>query len=114
MTRRTKTGVTRMITDIVPMETWPAASLHRRSVVEGMVGTIVTSATSSATEMHTAGLKTATEIMSVMSRSSVIKGTMTIMAPTMTNLTGSILQKGDTFQEVSMLILEILKGCVGP
>jgi hypothetical protein len=35
-----------------------------------------------------------------------MRGTMTIMAPTMTNLTDSVLQKGDTFQEVSRLIPE--------
>jgi hypothetical protein len=31
-------------------------------------------------------------------------GTMTIMVPTMTNLTGSVLQKRDMSQEVSRLI----------
>jgi hypothetical protein len=56
--------------------------------------------------MHMAGLKTGTKIGSVMSRSSVMRGTMTIMALTMTNLTDSVLQKRDTSQDVSWLIPE--------
>jgi hypothetical protein len=56
--------------------------------------------------MHAAGLKTGTKIGSVMSRSSVMRGTMTIMALTMTNLTDSVLQKRDTSQDVSWLIPE--------
>jgi hypothetical protein len=56
--------------------------------------------------MHVAGLKTGTKIGSVMSRSSVMRGTMTIMALTMTNLTDSVLQKRDTSQDVSWLIPE--------
>jgi hypothetical protein len=38
-----------------PMGTRPAASLHRRSTCEGMAGTNVTCATSSAAEMHIVG-----------------------------------------------------------
>jgi hypothetical protein len=106
MTRRMKTGVTKMTTGIVPMGTRPAASLHQRSTVEGMAETTATCATSSTVEMHAVGLKTGAEIGSVMSRSSAMKGTMTIMAATMTNLTGSVLQKEDTSQEVSTLIPE--------
>jgi hypothetical protein len=47
--------------------------------------------------MHAAGLKTSAEIGSVSSRSSAMRVTLTIMAPTTTNLTNNILQKGDTF-----------------
>jgi hypothetical protein len=67
------------------------ASLHRRSVVESMVETIVTCATSSATEMRVAGLKTSTKSGITMSRNSAMKETMTITTPTTTNLIGSIL-----------------------
>jgi hypothetical protein len=52
MTRRMKTGVTKMTTDIVPVGTWPAASLHMRSMVEGMARTTVTCTMSSVAEMH--------------------------------------------------------------
>jgi hypothetical protein len=72
-----------MTTGIVPVGTRSTASLHQRSAVEGMVGTTV--------------------IGSVTSKISAMRGTMTIMAPTMTNLTSSVLQKGDTSHEVSRL-----------
>jgi hypothetical protein len=61
---------------------------------------------SSAVEMHVDGLKTGIKSVRMRSRNSVMKGTMTIMAPTMTNHTGSALQKEGTFQEVSRLIPE--------
>jgi hypothetical protein len=41
------------------------------------------------------------------SKNNTMKGTMIIMVLTMTNLTGSIHQKGDTSREASMLIPEI-------
>jgi hypothetical protein len=104
MTRNTKTGVTRMTTGIVPMETQLVASLHWRSVVKGILETTTTCTMSSMAEMHMAGLKTGAKIGSVWSRSSVGRGTRTIMAPTTTNLTASILQNGDMLQEVSRLI----------
>jgi hypothetical protein len=106
MTRRAKTGVTRMTTGIVPMGTRPVASLHRRSAVEGMAETNMTCVMSSATEMQAARLKTGTEIGSVMSKSSAMRGTMTIMAPTTVSLTDNVLLKEDTFHEVSRLIPE--------
>jgi predicted ABC-type sugar transport system permease subunit len=96
----------KMTTSIVPVEIRLVALLHRRSMVEGMAGTTVACVMSSATEMHAAGLKTGAEIESMMSRSSAMKGTMTIMAPTMTNLTSSVLQKGGIFQDVSRFIPE--------
>jgi hypothetical protein len=73
------------------MGTRPVASLHRRSVVESMVETTVTCATSFATEMRVAGLKTSTESGSTTSRNSTMKETMTITTPTTTNLSGIIL-----------------------
>jgi hypothetical protein len=96
MTRRMRTRVTRMTTGIVPMGTQLAALLHRRSAVTGMAETTVTCMMSSAAELHGAGLKTDVVIRSMMSGSTAMKGTMTIMAPTMTNLTDSVLQKKDT------------------
>jgi hypothetical protein len=107
MSRRAKTVVTMMTTNIVLVGTQPVASLHQRSTIKGMEGTTMTCATSSAVEMHAAGLKTSAEIRSMTSRSSAMRGTMTIMIPSMTNLTDSILHTGDTFQEVSRLIPEI-------
>jgi hypothetical protein len=71
-----------------------------------MVGIIATCVTSSAIEMHAVGLKTGTESGSALSASSATRGTMTIMALTMTNLTGSAPQREGTMQEVSRLILE--------
>jgi hypothetical protein len=81
-----------MTTGTVLVWTQPAASLHQRSMVKGMAETITSCATSSTTEMHAAELKTSAEIRSVMSRSSTMKETMTITTPTMTNLTGNILE----------------------
>jgi hypothetical protein len=61
MTRRTRNGLIRMTTGVVPVGTRPVASLHWRSIVEGMEETTVTCAMSSAAEMHTAKLKTGAE-----------------------------------------------------
>jgi hypothetical protein len=91
MTKRAKTGVTKVTTGTVPMGTRPAASLHRRSMVEGMAGTTATCVMSSAAKIHVAELKTNAEIGCVTSRSNALKGTMTIMVLTMINLTGGIL-----------------------
>jgi hypothetical protein len=74
-----------------PVGTQPAASLYQRSVVEGMVETTAICRTSSTTEMHAIGLEANAMIGSVMSRSSTMRGTMTMMTPTLTNLSGNIL-----------------------
>jgi hypothetical protein len=97
MIRRTETRVTMMTNGRVPMGTRLAASLHRRSVVEATV----TYTMSSMAEMHVAESKAGVEIRSVMNRNNAMRGTMITMAPTMTSLTGSILLKEGTFQEVS-------------
>jgi hypothetical protein len=55
MTRRTRTGVMRTTIGVVPTRTQPAASLHGRSAIEGMVETTATYATSSVVVMHMAG-----------------------------------------------------------
>jgi hypothetical protein len=60
-TRRAKTGATSLTTGRVLAGTQPAASLHRRSVIEGVVGTTVTCAMSSVVEIHAVRLKTGTE-----------------------------------------------------
>jgi hypothetical protein len=91
-----------MTTGFVPMGTRPTSSLHQRGLVE----TTVTYATSSAAEMHAARLKAGAEIRSVMSRNSMMRGTVITMAPTITILTGSILLKEGTFLEASRPILE--------
>jgi hypothetical protein len=106
MTRRMWTGDVRTTIGVVPMGTRPAASLHQRCAIKGMVETTATCMMSSAAEMHAARSKTRAKIRCVTSRSSVMRGNMTIMAPTMTNLTGCIPQKRDTSQEVSRLILD--------
>jgi hypothetical protein len=106
MTRRTGTGVTMMTTGRVLVGTWPVASLHRRSAIEDTTETTVTYVTSSATEMHVAELKTGAKIGSMKSKNSAMKGTMIIIVLTMTNLTGSVHQKGDTSQEASRRILK--------
>jgi hypothetical protein len=80
-----------MKTRVVPMGTRLAAPPHRRSTVEGMGETTVTCVMSFVAEMHATGLKTDVEIGSVTSRSSERRGTMTIMAPTTTNLIDSML-----------------------
>jgi hypothetical protein len=82
-----RNGGVRVTASVIPMGTQLAASLHQRNMVE----TTVTCTTSSVAEMHAAELKTNAEIGSVMSRSSAMRGTMTIVVPTTTNLTGSVL-----------------------
>jgi hypothetical protein len=92
--------VTRMTTGRVPVGTRSTASLHQRSAAEGVAEKTASCMMSSTAEMHMAGLKTDAKSRSVTSRNN----TMTIMAHTMTNLTGNALQKEGTFQEVSWLI----------
>jgi hypothetical protein len=95
-----ETRVTNMTTGRVPVETWPAASLHQRSMAEGVTATTMTCVTSSMTGMHAIRFRTGAESGSAMRR------TMTIMVLFMTNFNGSAVKKGDTFQEVSRIIPE--------
>jgi hypothetical protein len=53
--------------------------------------------------MHAPGLKTGVRSASTLNRSSVKKGTMTIMVLIMTNLTDSVLLKEGVMQEESRL-----------
>jgi hypothetical protein len=55
--------------------------------------------TSSATEMHVAGLKIGARSSSILNRSSVKRGTMTTMVHITTNLSDSVLLKGGIMQE---------------
>jgi hypothetical protein len=97
MIRRTETRVTMMTNGRVPVGIRLAASLHRRSVVEATVTYMM----SSMAEMHVAKSKAGVEIGSVTNRNSAMRGTVITMVATMTSLTGSILLKEGTFQEVS-------------
>jgi hypothetical protein len=72
-------------------------------MVEDDTGTTEICVTSSAAEMHVAGLKTGVRSMRASNKSSVKKGTIIIMVPTMTNLTDSVLPKGGTIREESRL-----------
>jgi hypothetical protein len=109
-----RTGIMRMTTGVVPVGTRLAASLQQRSMVEGMVETTTTCATSTVLEMHVAGYRTGIRNGSVMSRNSMMRGTMRTTAATTINLIGNILLTEDTFQEASRLIPETSKGFVGP
>jgi hypothetical protein len=78
-----------MTTKRVLVGTRPVASLHQSSMVEDAIETTMTYVMSSVAEMHAARLKIGTEIGSVKSQNSAMKGTMITMVLTMTNLTGS-------------------------
>jgi hypothetical protein len=97
MTGITEIGVTKMTTDRVPMGTRTATSLHQRSTAKGVAETTVTCATSSAADMHKVRLRTGTESGSGSTMNSMMTRTMTIMVPSMTNLTDSTPQKEGTF-----------------
>jgi hypothetical protein len=101
MSRRTETGIMMMTTGKVFVGTWPVASLHRRSVAEDTTETTVTYTMLSTTQMHATELKVGTEIGSVNSKNSVMKGTMITTVLITTNLTRSGCQKWDTSQEAS-------------
>jgi hypothetical protein len=95
MTGRMEIRVTKMTTGRVPTGTHTTTSLHQRSVAEVVANTTVTCATSSTTDMHKVGLRTDAESGSTMN--SMMTRTMTIMVPSMTNLTDSTPQKEGTF-----------------
>jgi hypothetical protein len=76
-----KHRVRSLTTGRVLMGTQQAVTLHRRNVAEDKTGMTKICETSSAAEMHAAGLKTGIRSMSTLNRSSVKKGTMTTMVP---------------------------------
>jgi hypothetical protein len=89
MSTKTEIGLMSLTTYRVLMGTQQAASLHRRSMANGVGETIVTCTTSTATEKHATGLKISAESESAMNRNSTMIGIMITMVPTMTNLTGN-------------------------
>jgi hypothetical protein len=88
-----KYGVTRLTIDRVHVGTWPAVSLHWVNVAEDGIRMSEICVTSSTIKMHTTGLTTDVRSMSVLSKNGVMRGIVTIMVPSMTNLTDSALPK---------------------
>jgi hypothetical protein len=86
---KTETRLMSLTTDRVLVGTQQAASLHRRSVADGVGETTVTCTTSTAAEMHATGLKISAESESALNRNNMMIGIMITMVPTMTNLTGN-------------------------
>jgi hypothetical protein len=84
-----KYGVMSLTTDRVHMGTRPAVSLHRRNATEGGIGISEICVAPSAAEMHAIELTTDTRRVSALSKNDVMRGTMPIMLPFMTNLTDS-------------------------
>jgi hypothetical protein len=72
-------------------------------VIEGVVGTTATCATSSAVEMHTTESKIGAKNKSAWNRNSAMRGTMIIMVPTMTNLTANTPLNEGIIQDESKL-----------
>jgi hypothetical protein len=98
-----KYGVTSLTTDRVNAGTRPAVSLHQRNTTEGGIEMTEICMTSSTAEMHTTGLTTGVKSVSTLSKSGVMRGTMTVMVPSMTNLTDNALLKEGATQEDSKL-----------
>jgi hypothetical protein len=84
-----KYGVMSLTTDRVHTGTQSVVSLHQRNVANGGIGITKICATSSAVEMHAIGLTTGARRVSALSKNDVMRGTMTIIVPFMTNLTDS-------------------------
>jgi hypothetical protein len=97
----TRHGVMIITTDRVCTGTQQAVSLHQRNEVERETGMTKICVTSSMAEIHTTRSKIDIRSTSVLNRSNTKKGTMTTMAPIMTNLTDSILPKEGIMQEES-------------
>jgi hypothetical protein len=91
-----KHGVMSVNTGRVPMGARLTISLYLRNVHKDETRMTETCVVSSVTEMHVVGLKTGV-------RSSVKKGTITIMIPITINLTDSALLKEGAMQEESKL-----------
>jgi hypothetical protein len=87
----------------VRVGTWPAVSLHRRNAAEGGIGMTKICTTSSVAEMHVIGFTTGTRSVSTLSKNDVMRGTMSIMVPSTTNVTNSAPLKEGATQEESKL-----------
>jgi hypothetical protein len=98
-----KYGVTSFTTDKIHVGTWPAVSLHQRNAAEGGIRVTKICVTSFAAEIHATGLTTGARSVSALSKNDVMRGTMTIMVPSMTNLTDRASLKEGTTQEESKL-----------
>jgi hypothetical protein len=96
-----KYWVMSLTTDIVRAGTRLVVSLHWRNVAEGGIEMTEICAMSSAVEMHAFGLTTGAKSMSALSKIDMMRGTMTTMIPSMTNLTDSAPLKVGTTQEES-------------
>jgi hypothetical protein len=84
-----KYGVMSLTTDIVRVETRAIISLRQRNAVEGGIRMTEICATSPATEMHAIRLTTGVGSVSASSKNDMMRGTMTIIVPSTTNLTNS-------------------------
>jgi hypothetical protein len=92
-----KYGVTSATIDRVYGGTQPVVSIHQRNMTKGGIRMTKICVTSSAVEMHVTGLTTGTRSVSALSKNDEMRGTMTIMVPSMTNLTDSApLKEGTT------------------
>jgi hypothetical protein len=92
-----KYEVMSLTTDRVCAGAHPTISLHQRNTAKDRIGMTEICATSSVEEMHTIGLTTGARSVSALSKNDMMRGTMTIMVPSMTNLTDSApLKEGAT------------------
>jgi hypothetical protein len=96
-----KYGVTSLTTDRIRGGTQLAFSLHQRNAVKGEIGMTEICATSSMAEMHVIGLTADARSISSLSKNDVMRGTMTIMVPSTTNIIESAPLKEGTTQEES-------------
>jgi hypothetical protein len=90
-----------LTTDRVREVTWPTVCLHKRNTAEGETETTMTCPTSSAIEMPTTGSKTGAMNETASNRSDAMKGTMIIMARSMTNLNDNAPLKEGIMKEES-------------
>jgi hypothetical protein len=80
-----------LTTDRVREVTWLVVCQHQINVAEGKTGMTMTCMMSSATEMRAPRSKTGVKNETALNKSDATRGTMIIMAPSMSNLTDSAL-----------------------
>jgi hypothetical protein len=78
-------------------------SLPQRSMTENEIRIIGTCAMLSATEIHSIGLKTDAKKETASNKGDTMKGTTTIMVPSMINLTDTVPQKEEAMKVGSKL-----------
>jgi hypothetical protein len=92
-----KYGVTSLTIDRVRVGTRPIVSFHQRNVAQGRIGMTKICMTSFTAEMHMTRLKTGARSVNTLSKNDEMRRTMTIMVPSMTNLTDNTpLKEGTT------------------